>query len=58
MLTGLDGLEEMVSRSVSGEGEITLTFNVQTNMDRALLLVANRLDRVTDKQSAQRRTEQ
>ncbi|MEQ8967831.1 MAG: efflux RND transporter permease subunit [Azospirillaceae bacterium] len=47
-LKGLDGLEEMVSTSSDGRGEIDLTFGVDTDMDRALLLVANRLDRVSD----------
>ncbi len=48
VLKGLEGLEEMVSASRNGEGEVTLTFAIGTNMDRALLLVANRLDRVGD----------
>jgi len=48
VLKGLEGLEEMVSSSKNGEAEITLEFKVTTNMDRALLLVANRLDRVSD----------
>ena len=46
VLRGLDGLDEMVSASRDSSGTITLTFTVGTNMDRALLLVANRLDRV------------
>ena len=45
-LKGLEGLEEIVSSSGTGRGQITLTFNIDTNMDRALLLTANRLDRV------------
>ncbi len=45
-LKGLEGLEEIVSSSSTGNGQITLTFNIDTNMDRALLLTANRLDRV------------
>ena len=45
-LKGLEGLEEMISSSQNSQGEITLEFQVGTNMDRALLLVANRLDRV------------
>ena len=45
-LKGLDGLEEIISSSSTGRGRITLTFNIDTNMDRALLLTANRLDRV------------
>lgn len=47
VLKGLDGLEDIISRSLPGRSEITLEFNVSQNMDRALLLVANRLDRVT-----------
>lgn len=46
-LKGLDGLETMVSRSLTGRAEITLEFGIGTNMDRALLLVSNRLSRVT-----------
>ena len=45
-LKGLEGLEEMISSSENGRAEITLEFRVDQNMDRALLLVANRLDRV------------
>ncbi|MGF1526233.1 MAG: efflux RND transporter permease subunit, partial [Candidatus Competibacterales bacterium] len=48
VLKGLEGLEEMISSSRNGEAEITLEFKVGQNMDRALLLVANRLDRVAD----------
>ena len=48
VLRGLDGVEEIVSSASQGEGEITLTFAIGTNMDRALLLTANRLDRVND----------
>ncbi|MEM0907642.1 MAG: efflux RND transporter permease subunit, partial [Pseudomonadota bacterium] len=46
-LKGLEGLESMTSASRSGNAEITLEFAIGTNMDRALLLVANRLDRVS-----------
>ncbi|MCG8694852.1 MAG: efflux RND transporter permease subunit [Minwuiales bacterium] len=46
VLKGVEGLEEMVSRSRDGEAEVTLEFRIDQNMDRALLLVANRLDRV------------
>ncbi len=46
-LKGLEGLREMTSSSQTGQAEITLEFAVGQNMDRALLLVANRLDRVT-----------
>ncbi len=47
-LKGLDGLETMISRSETGRARVTLEFAIGTNMDRALLLVSNRLDRVSD----------
>lgn len=46
VLKGLEGLEKMLSSSTNGQGEITLEFAIGQNMDKALLLVANRLDRV------------
>ena len=46
-LKGLPGGMEITSRSEDGRARISLEFNVTQNMDRALLLVANRLDRVT-----------
>lgn len=45
-LAGVEGLRSITGRSEQGRGRITLEFRVGTNMDRALLLVANRLDRV------------
>ncbi len=45
-LRGLEGLEEMTSESETGRARVTLEFQVSTDMDKALLLVANRLDRV------------
>jgi HAE1 family hydrophobic/amphiphilic exporter-1 len=47
VLKGLEGLESMISSSQNSQGEITLEFRIGQNMDRALLLVANRLDRVS-----------
>ncbi|MBI05593.1 MAG: acriflavin resistance protein [Rhodospirillaceae bacterium] len=47
VLKGLEGLSRMVSQSQDNNSEITLEFKVGQNMDRALLLVANRLDRVS-----------
>ncbi len=44
---GLEGLSKMTSRSEDGRARITLEFRIDQNMDRALLLVSNRLDRVT-----------
>jgi len=46
VLRGLQGVERMFSRARDGAAEVTLEFKVGQNMDRALLLVANRLDRV------------
>ena len=46
-LKGLPGVTEITSRSEDGRARISLEFGIQQNMDRALLLVANRLDRVT-----------
>jgi len=46
-LAGLEGLRSITGQAEQGRGRITLEFRIGTNMDRALLLVANRLDRVT-----------
>ena len=45
-LKGLEGLKRMVGNAQDGRSQIELEFNVSQNMDKALLLVANRLDRV------------
>ena len=47
VLKGLEGVRSMESRSRTGRAEVTLEFGAGQNMDRALLLIANRLDRVT-----------
>lgn len=47
-LQGLEGLESITGRATTGMSEITLEFSIQQDMDKALLLVANRLDRVTN----------
>ena len=44
---GLEGLASMDSASEDGRSRITLEFSVTMDMDKALLLVANRLDRVS-----------
>ncbi|MEM8802583.1 MAG: efflux RND transporter permease subunit [Pseudomonadota bacterium] len=46
-LRGLEGLEVMTSRSQTGEAEVTLEFAVGSDMGDVLLLVSNRLDRVS-----------
>ena len=45
--TGLEGLEEMVSSSQDNRSFVSLEFNIEQNMDRALLLVGNRLNQIT-----------
>ena len=45
-LAGLEGLRNITGRAEPGRASVELEFEVDSNMDRALLLVANRLDRV------------
>ena len=45
-LKGLEGLVEMEGSAQDGRAEIKLKFDIGVNMDRAVLLVANRLDQV------------
>ncbi len=45
-MAGLEGLEDITGRAEPGRSRLTLEFDIATNMDRALLLVSNRLDRV------------
>jgi HAE1 family hydrophobic/amphiphilic exporter-1 len=47
VMAGLEGLETISGRAEPGRSQITLEFRVGANMDRALLLVSNRLDRVS-----------
>ncbi|MEE9139778.1 MAG: efflux RND transporter permease subunit [Alphaproteobacteria bacterium] len=47
-LKGLEGLEKMTSTSEDGRSEITLEFDINEDMGRALLRVANRLDQVSE----------
>jgi len=47
VLRGLEGLVIMTSRSSTGQAEITLEFAVGTDMTQSLLLVSNRLNRVS-----------
>ncbi len=46
-LKGLEGVKKMTSSAQRNRGEVTLEFGAEINFDRALLLVANRLDRVS-----------
>ncbi len=45
-MAGLEGLQRITGNARSGRSQISLEFGPGTNMDRALLLVANRLDGV------------
>ncbi|HAT35270.1 MAG TPA: AcrB/AcrD/AcrF family protein [Rhodospirillaceae bacterium] len=45
-LAGLPGLSRITSRAETARGRIELEFEIGTNMDKAMLLVSNRLDRV------------
>ena len=47
-LKGIEGLVETEGSAQDGRAEITLRFAIGTNMDRAVLLVANRLDQVEE----------
>lgn len=47
VLKGIGGLKSIESRSEQGRSRITLEFDINAQMDKALLLVSNRLDRVT-----------
>ncbi len=46
-MAGLEGLADITSSAEQGRAVMTLEFDVGTNMDKSLLLVANRLDRVS-----------
>jgi HAE1 family hydrophobic/amphiphilic exporter-1 len=46
-LKGLEGLERMESRSRRGNGQIILEFSINTDRNRSILLVNNRLQQVT-----------
>ena len=45
-LAGLPGLSRITSRAETARGRIELEFELGTDMDKAMLLVSNRLDRV------------
>ena len=47
-LKRLEGVQRVLSEASHGRGKITLEFSPGVNFDRMLLLVSNRLDRVTN----------
>jgi len=48
VIRGIQGLDDITGRAQTGKSELELEFRVGTDMSRALLMVSNRLDRVTD----------
>lgn len=46
-MAGIEGLQSITGSASNGSARLTLDFSVDTDMNRALLLVSNRLDRVT-----------
>ncbi|NCF48210.1 MAG: MMPL family transporter [Bacteroidetes bacterium] len=46
-LSGLNGVEELVSSSRRGRASVTLTYNVSQDMDKALVLLLSKLSSVT-----------
>lgn len=47
VLKGLEGMQRIESSASNNRGSVTLEFPPGQNLDRALLLVANRLDRIS-----------
>ncbi len=47
-LTGLENLKNIIGNAQQGRSRLTLEFDIGTDMDKSLLLVSNRLDRVTN----------
>ncbi len=45
-LRGLPGMQELLSEASAGKGKITITFDVDYDLNRALIEVINRLNRV------------
>lgn len=46
-MAGIAGLQSMTGSARNGSAQLTLEFAVDSDMDKSLLLVSNRLDRVT-----------
>ena len=47
VVKGIQGLDDVTGKAQTGKSELELEFRVGTDMSRALLMVSNRLDRVT-----------
>jgi len=48
VIKGIQGLDKLTGTAETGRSQLELEFTIDTSMDRALLMVANRLDRVSD----------
>ena len=46
VLKGLEGIVKMESSARENRGEVTLEFDIQSNMNRSLLFVSNRLNQI------------
>jgi len=46
-MAGISGLQSMTGEARNGSARLTLEFSVDSDIDKSLLLVSNRLDRVT-----------
>jgi len=47
VLRGIPGLRQIIAKAQPGQGEVSLTFNIGTELERSLLEVMNRLNRVS-----------
>ena len=47
-LSGLNGVENINSRSDTGQARVTLTYSVGTDMDKAMTLLLSELSGITD----------
>ncbi|MBE52894.1 MAG: acriflavin resistance protein, partial [Pelagibacterales bacterium] len=46
VLRGIEGAKRLTAKAQEGRSEVTIEFDTTTNMDRALLLVSNRLNQI------------
>ena len=46
VLRGIEGAKKLTAKAQEGRSEVTIEFDTSTNMDKALLLVSNRLNQI------------
>ena len=46
VLKGIEGAKKLSAKAQEGQSEVTIEFDTNVNMDRALLLVSNRLNQI------------